>query len=51
MSMPDEAEDLALVHGETQVVHGLQAAEALADVIQREERRHSSTFWVRGKRL
>ena len=48
---PDQAENFALAHDETQVVHGLQAAEALADVIELEERRHSSTFWVRGKRL
>jgi hypothetical protein len=29
----------------------LQAAEAFADVVELKDRRHSSTFWVRGKRL
>jgi hypothetical protein len=48
---PDQAQNFALAQHEAQVVHGLQAAEALADVVELQDRRHSSTFWVRGKRL
>src|SRR3984957_9124997 len=48
---PDQAEDLALAHLEREVAHGLQAAEALAHLGEREDRRHSSTRWLRGKRV
>ena len=48
---PDEAENFALFDGEAQIVHGLQPAEAPADAVEFEDRRHSSTRLVRGKRL
>src|SRR4029077_2293229 len=48
---PDQAQNFSLAEHEAEIVHGLQAAEALADVVELKDRRHSSTFWVRGKRL
>ena len=48
---PDQAEDFARLDDEAQIVYGLQAAEALADAVEIEQRRHSSTRFSRGKRL
>ena len=48
---PDQAEDFARLQDEAQIVHRLQAAEALADAVELEQRRHSSTRFNRGKRL
>ena len=48
---PDQPKNFALAHGEAQAVHGKEPAEASGNAVEFEERRHSSTFCRRGKRL